>query len=142
MRLFTLLLIFLPAWQTFGQTTGALNDERYRVIISSDIGGDDEDDIQSFIHYLVYSDRFDTEGPRRMTAVVYRDYFRTAPYARIVITPEALRVPSDRRAVAGHEKQFGLLAEEGGRLVPVTDFAVRYGQWAGFDAIVGSKRLP
>jgi len=41
---------------------GALAGQRYRVIISSDIGGSDEDDIQSMIHYLVYSDLFDTEG--------------------------------------------------------------------------------
>lgn len=40
----------------------ALEGERYRVIISSDIGGSDADDIQSFIHYLVYADLFDTEG--------------------------------------------------------------------------------
>ena len=41
---------------------GALDGERYRVVISSDIGGSDEDDIQSMIHYLLYSDLFDTEG--------------------------------------------------------------------------------
>ena len=41
---------------------GAINGDRYRVIISTDIGGGDEDDIQSMIHYLVYSDLFDTEG--------------------------------------------------------------------------------
>jgi hypothetical protein len=35
---------------------------RYRVIISTDIGGGDEDDIQSMIHFLLYSDLFDTEG--------------------------------------------------------------------------------
>jgi len=41
---------------------GALAGNRYRVIISTDIGGGDEDDIQSMVHYLVYSDLFDTEG--------------------------------------------------------------------------------
>ena len=41
---------------------GALAGNRYRVIISTDIGGGDEDDIQSMIHYLLYSDLFDTEG--------------------------------------------------------------------------------
>lgn len=41
---------------------GALGGDRYRVVISSDIGGSDEDDIQSMIHYLLYSDLFDTEG--------------------------------------------------------------------------------
>ena len=41
---------------------GALAGNRYRVIISTDIGGSDEDDIQSMVHYLLYSDLFDTEG--------------------------------------------------------------------------------
>ncbi|MHC4736249.1 MAG: nucleoside hydrolase-like domain-containing protein, partial [Planctomycetota bacterium] len=41
---------------------GALAGNRYRMIISTDIGGGDEDDIQSMVHYLLYSDVFDTEG--------------------------------------------------------------------------------
>jgi hypothetical protein len=41
---------------------GALVGNRYRVIISTDIGGGDEDDIQSMVHFLLYSDLFDTEG--------------------------------------------------------------------------------
>ena len=41
---------------------GAIAGNRYRVVISTDIGGGDEDDIQSMIHYLLYSDLFDTEG--------------------------------------------------------------------------------
>lgn len=36
--------------------------ERPRVIVSTDIGGTDPDDFQSMIHYLMYADRFDTEG--------------------------------------------------------------------------------
>ena len=38
------------------------NIERPRVIVSTDIGGTDPDDFQSMIHYLMYADRFDTEG--------------------------------------------------------------------------------
>jgi hypothetical protein len=41
---------------------GALTGERYRVIVSTDIGGSDPDDFQSMVHYLVYADLFDTEG--------------------------------------------------------------------------------
>ena len=41
---------------------GALAGNRYRVIISTDIGGSDEDDIQSMVHFLTLSDLFDTEG--------------------------------------------------------------------------------
>jgi len=33
-----------------------------RVIVSTDIGGSDPDDYQSMVHYLVYADRFQTEG--------------------------------------------------------------------------------
>jgi hypothetical protein len=83
---------------------------------------------------LVFRKRLNAEGPERQKAIVYRDYFRTAPYTAIEITPEALRVPSDRRVVAGHEKQFGLMAQRAEKLEHVTDYAVRYGQWGTFDA--------
>jgi Cellulose-binding Sde182, nucleoside hydrolase-like domain len=36
--------------------------DRPRVIVSTDIGGSDPDDFQSMVHYLVYADRFLTEG--------------------------------------------------------------------------------
>lgn len=42
--------------------TGALLGKRFRVIVSTDIGGSDPDDFQSMVHYLLYSDLFDTEG--------------------------------------------------------------------------------
>jgi len=35
---------------------------QHRVIISTDIGGTDDDDFQSLIHYLMYADKFRTEG--------------------------------------------------------------------------------
>lgn len=41
---------------------GALAGERFRVIVSTDIGGSDPDDFQSMVHYLLYADCFDTEG--------------------------------------------------------------------------------
>jgi len=49
-----------------------------------------------------------------MVACVYRDYFRTAPYSAIRVDPEPTRVPSDRRAIAGLAKQFGVEALEQG----------------------------
>ena len=36
--------------------------EKPKVIIDSDIGGSDPDDFQSMIHYMMYTDRFQTEG--------------------------------------------------------------------------------
>lgn len=41
---------------------GALTGQRYRVIVSTDIGGSDHDDSQSMVHLLLYSDIFDIEG--------------------------------------------------------------------------------
>lgn len=43
-------------------TGGALAGDRYRVVISTDLGGSDDDDKQSMVHYLLYADLFDTEG--------------------------------------------------------------------------------
>jgi len=54
--------LFVAPTPSFGLGGGAIGGNRYRVIVSSDIGGSDEDDIQSMIHYLLYSDLFDTVG--------------------------------------------------------------------------------
>ncbi|MBX3746124.1 MAG: DUF1593 domain-containing protein [Verrucomicrobiae bacterium] len=63
---FALFLLLTAGPTSFGQTPnppgGALAGERYRVIVSTDIGGSDPDDFQSMVHYLVYADLFDTEG--------------------------------------------------------------------------------
>ena len=69
MRLFKLVCISLVCVATAGLWAdtsvpgpGALGGHRYRVVVSTDIGGSDEDDMQSMAHYLLYSDMFDTEG--------------------------------------------------------------------------------
>ena len=41
---------------------GALTGVRHRILVSTDIGGTDPDDVQSMVHLLVYSDSFDLEG--------------------------------------------------------------------------------
>ncbi len=41
---------------------GALDSERPRVIVSTDIGGSDPDDFQSMVHLLMYADVLDIEG--------------------------------------------------------------------------------
>lgn len=41
---------------------GALNGNRHRVVVSTDIGGTDPDDVQSMVHLLTYADSFDLEG--------------------------------------------------------------------------------
>lgn len=61
-----ILLLALPSFSAWAEDNtlgaGALGGNRYRVIVSSDIGGDDEDDDQSMVHYLLYAHLFDTEG--------------------------------------------------------------------------------
>lgn len=41
---------------------GALAGDRYRLLVSTDIGGTDPDDFQSLVHLLLYADLFDLEG--------------------------------------------------------------------------------
>jgi len=52
----SLLINVLIHYQLVAQET------KPRVIVSTDIGGGDPDDFQSMVHYLVYADKFDTEG--------------------------------------------------------------------------------
>lgn len=49
---FSILLVIVSFYPGFSQ-------EKIPVIISTDIGGDDPDDHQSLIHFLVYADRFE-----------------------------------------------------------------------------------
>ena len=65
-RLFALVFLWLPCSAAAGipanLSGGALDSQRFRIIISSDIGGNDNDDFQSIVHLLVYADMFDIEG--------------------------------------------------------------------------------
>lgn len=74
-----------------------------------------------------------TYGPGQID-MVYRDYFRTAPYTAIKIDDQPHIVKSDLRVVKGSQKQFGLMALMEGKWVRITDFAVRYGNWGDIDA--------
>lgn len=47
---------------TAGASGGTGKSQKLRVIVSSDIGGTDNDDQQSMVHFLVYSDLWDVEG--------------------------------------------------------------------------------
>lgn len=56
---------YLSAWADENgpeMSRGALTGERFRVVVSTDIGGSDPDDYQSMVHLLVYADLFDLEG--------------------------------------------------------------------------------
>ncbi len=75
---------------------GALAGERPRVVISTDIGGDDPDDIQSLVHYLMYADVFDTEG-------------------LISSAPAKGRVADIHRVIDAYEKDFEVLRRQSAR---------------------------
>lgn len=78
---------------------------RYRVLVSTDIGGTDPDDNQSMAHLLMYSDRFELEGlvssPSygaghkgeilRMIDLYAEDLPRLRPHYPDLMSPEALR---------------------------------------------------
>jgi Cellulose-binding Sde182, nucleoside hydrolase-like domain len=66
---------------------GALDGERHRVIVSSDIGGSDNDDYQSMVHFLMYADVFDVEG-------------------LISSPPQAGRATHIHEVIAAYEKDF------------------------------------
>lgn len=83
---------------------GALYGTRYRVLVSTDIGGSDPDDFQSMVHYLLYSDLFDTEGLvssawgtgrvsdiLRVIDAYEADYPKLKQYSEHYPTPEYLR---------------------------------------------------
>lgn len=84
--------------------SGALAGHRYRVLVSTDIGGTDPDDFQSMVHFLVYADSFDIEGlvsspygPGRKEDILKvidcyaKDYANLKTYSNKYPTPDALR---------------------------------------------------
>lgn len=109
-------LLCMPAI-THGQgvaplTQGALAGDRYRVIVSSDIGGSDNDDFQSMVHFLMYADLFDVEGliaspPHDGRAkhiheaidAYEQDYPRLVHHAKTYPSPEQLRAVVKQGAI-------------------------------------------
>ena len=78
--------------------------ERPRVLVSTDIGGTDPDDLQSMVHLLVYADAFDLEGlvsspyglgrKEHILEVLdhyERDYGNLKMHSALYPAPEALR---------------------------------------------------
>ncbi|TWU49237.1 DUF1593 domain-containing protein [Rubripirellula reticaptiva] len=108
-RLAVFLFIFAAATDGLAQEAsraadGALAGKRYRVVVSTDIGGTDPDDFQSMVHLLVYSDVLDIEGlisspfgPGRKQDILDvldcydRDYTNLKTYSHQYPTPDALR---------------------------------------------------
>jgi hypothetical protein len=92
---------------------GALAGQRYRVLVSTDIGGTDPDDFQSMVHFLVYADLFDVEGlisspygPGRKEDILKvidcyaKDYANLKTYSDRYPTPDALRAITKQGEIA------------------------------------------
>ena len=58
----TVMVAMLLLFATFTTKARQKPIERFRVLISTDIGGTDPDDNQSLAHLLMYSNEFDLEG--------------------------------------------------------------------------------
>jgi len=95
-----------PSWRSRHDLPelGALEGQRHRVVVSTDIGGTDPDDFQSMVHLLLYADVLDIEGlisspfgPGRKAHILQvidhyeRDYSNLKSYSAAYPTPDALR---------------------------------------------------
>ncbi len=91
---------------------GALAGDRYRVIVSTDIGGTDPDDFQSMVHLLLYADVLDLEGlisspygPGRKEHILQvidqyeKDFPNLKRHANAYPSPEALRAITKQGAI-------------------------------------------
>ncbi len=98
------LAVLLPALSACAAPASAAS--RPRVIVSSDIGGTDFDDFQSFVHLLVYADAVEIEGLiaspwgaarnrkeniLKIIGCYETDYPNLKTYSSLYPTPEHLR---------------------------------------------------
>jgi len=94
---------------------GALAGERFRVLISTDIGGTDPDDFQSMVHLLLYADAVEIEGlvsspygPGRVRHVhqvidaYATDYANLRSHSANYPSPERLRAVAKQGATDGY----------------------------------------
>jgi hypothetical protein len=97
----SVMLTLLPASASTNAPTTA---PRYRVIVSSDIGGSDPDDHQSMVHLMLYTDTLDFEGListhpgggkkeeiLKVIGLYEHDYPNLKTYSDKYPTPDALR---------------------------------------------------
>lgn len=74
-------------------------DDKQRLIVTTDLGGTDPDDIQSMIHMLVCADRMDIEG--LVSSQVWMDDPDKTPEIRKVVERYAEVLPNLKRHSAG-----------------------------------------
>ncbi len=83
---------------------GALTGKRHRLVVSTDIGGTDPDDVQSMVHLMAYADSLDFEGlisspfgPGRKKHILEvidayeNDFSNLGTYSKKYPTPDSLR---------------------------------------------------
>lgn len=112
MRLSRRSLLAAPLPALRGQPRAGSGAQRYRVIVSSDIGGTDPDDFQSMVHLLLYADTLDLEGivsspygPGRREHILEvinhyeKDYPNLKTWSDRYPTPDALRAISKQGAI-------------------------------------------
>jgi hypothetical protein len=116
MRLCLFLILFLPltaeSLREAPGAPGALAGQRPRVIVSTDIGGTDPDDMQSMVHFLLYADMFDVDGlisspygHGRQDHIFHvlehyaRDYSNLTTHSKEYPTPDALRAITRQGAI-------------------------------------------
>ena len=96
---------------------GAMTGVRHRVIVSTDIGGTDPDDVQSMVHLLAYADLFDIEGlvsspygkgrKKQILEVINayeRDYQNLKSYTDKYPKPDVLRAVTKQGATESPRK--------------------------------------
>jgi len=104
--------------------------DKPRVIVSTDIGGGDPDDFQSMVHYLVYADRFDTEGlisspPQQGRArdilecldAYAKDFRILRTWSASYPTPDSLRKLVRQGAITPQEDKEPKTLSEGAKLI-------------------------
>ncbi|MEN6423715.1 MAG: nucleoside hydrolase-like domain-containing protein [Phycisphaerales bacterium] len=102
------------AWCDGQEPNNMMIRPRHRVIVSTDIGGTDPDDLQSMVHLLVYADCFDIEGlisspygPGRKEHILRvihlyeRDYANLKTYSDKYPAPDALRAIAKQGSLEG-----------------------------------------
>lgn len=116
LRMFSRVLYLLASLTQIANSNsldrGALAGYRYRVIVSTDIGGTDADDFQSMVHLLLYSDLLDLEGlvsspygPGRKADILRviecyeRDYPKLRTHSPLYPTPAQLRAITKQGAI-------------------------------------------
>jgi len=103
--IFSIALTLAATAASLCATAQSERPERPRIIVSTDIGGTDPDDNQSFTHLLMYSDMFDIEGlvsspaygkgsvsdMKRMISLYEQDFPKLKLHAEGLVSPDSLR---------------------------------------------------